>query len=47
MDTFEELIDECTDDKYPAMMDDFVNEEHDDMIFFPLNDENKIGLDKE
>ena len=45
-DTFEDITDECPDDKSPATMEDYVNEELDDMNQNYFNDKNKIDLDE-
>ena len=43
----EEVIDEWQDDTFPAMKEDYVNEELYYMRQNDLNDENKIVIDKE
>ena len=47
LDTIEQLIDEFPDDAHPAMMEDYINKELDDMNQNHLNEKNKIGLDEE
>ena len=46
-DNFDVVIDELPDDTYPAMIEDYVNDELDDMNQNDLSDKNKIGLDGE
>ena len=45
MDTYEEVIDECSDDSPTDMMKDFVNKNLDDTNKNNLNEVNEIGVD--
>ena len=47
MDTYEEVIDECSDDSPTDMMKDFVNKNLDDTNKNNLNEVNEIGVYEE
>ena len=46
MDTYKEVIGECSDDTSTAMMEDFVNKNLDDRNRKYLNEINYISVDK-